>query len=99
VSAAYAKLRTEAGKLGVDLSKIPVDYTEQNLIKLNDAMNKLSTDGIAQVDQGLGNVATNMESAGVAADGLGARMTGAASDVARLDEQVSQTQAFTQRIA
>jgi hypothetical protein len=36
---AYTKLRTEAGKLGVDLASIPVDYTEQNFIELNNAMN------------------------------------------------------------
>jgi membrane-bound lytic murein transglycosylase MltF len=47
VQAAYTKLRTEAGKLGVDLKSIPVDYTEQNLIELNNAMNKLAADGIA----------------------------------------------------
>jgi hypothetical protein len=26
--AAYTKLRAEAGRLGADLSKIPVDYTD-----------------------------------------------------------------------
>ena len=48
--AAYAKLRTEAGKLGVDLKNIPIDYTEQNLIELNNTLNQLAMDGIAKVD-------------------------------------------------
>lgn len=99
VQVAYAKLRTEAGKLGIDLTKIPVDYTEQNLLELNDAMNKLAIDGIAQVDQGLNVIETDMENTGVAANNLGSKMTGAAADVNKLDTQVSQTQAFTQRIA
>jgi ribosome assembly protein YihI (activator of Der GTPase) len=85
VQAAYTKLRTEAGKLGVDLTNIPIDYTEQNLLELNNAMNKLAADGIAQVDQGLDTIEVNMESTGAAADNLGSKMTGAASDVNKLD--------------
>ena len=62
-------------------------------------MNKLAVDGIAQVDQGLNIIEVNMESTGAAADNLGSKMTSAAGDVNKLDAQVSQTQAFTQRIA
>jgi membrane-bound lytic murein transglycosylase MltF len=53
VQDAYTKLRTEAGKLGVDLKNIPVDYTEQNFNELNTAMNQLVANGISQVDTGL----------------------------------------------
>jgi membrane-bound lytic murein transglycosylase MltF len=47
VQAAYTKLRTEAGKLGVDLKNIPVDYTEQNFNELSTAMNQLVVNGIS----------------------------------------------------
>jgi hypothetical protein len=36
--------------LGVDLTNIPIDYTEQNLLELNNAMNNLAADGLAKVD-------------------------------------------------
>lgn len=99
VQAAYTKLRTEAGKLGVDLSNIPVDYTEQNFIELNNAMNQLAADGIANIDAGLNTIQNEMEETGVSADTLGNKMAGASRDVQTLDTQVSQTTAFTQRIA
>ena len=43
---AYANLRTEAGKLGVDLSNIPLDYTEQNLKELTDALIAMKQQGL-----------------------------------------------------
>jgi membrane-bound lytic murein transglycosylase MltF len=56
VQAAYTQLRDEAGRLGVDLTNIPLDYTEQNFNELNTAMNQLVANGISQVDTGLNAV-------------------------------------------
>lgn len=99
IQAAYTKLRTEAEKLGVDLSNIPVDYAEQNFIELNNAMNQLAADGIADIDAGLDTIQNEMEETGVSAGILGNKMAEASRDVQTLDTQVSQTQAFAQRIA
>lgn len=96
--AAYAKLRTEAGKLGVDLKNIPIDYTEQNLIELNNTLNQLAMDGIAKVDQDVGNLQIEFSETGAAAETFGNKMHGAEAEVNKLDATVSNTTAFTERI-
>jgi hypothetical protein len=46
--------------LGVDLSNIPLDYTEQNFNELNAAMNQFVANGISQVDVGLDAIQSEM---------------------------------------
>ena len=97
--AAYAQLRAEAGRLGVDISNIPLDYTEQNFLELNDAMNQLAINGIAQVDAGMDNIQMEMEETNTAAKDLGNGLSIAGGEVQKLDATVSNTTAFTSRIA
>lgn len=97
--AAYAQLRAEAGRLGVDISNIPLDYTEQNFLELNDAMNQLAINGIAQVDAGMDNIQMEMEETNTAAKDLGNGLNIAGGEVQKLDATVSNTTAFTSRIA
>jgi chromosome segregation ATPase len=47
LQSAYTTLRSAAEKLGIELSDIPVDYTEQNFKELEAAMVQLTTNGIA----------------------------------------------------
>lgn len=96
--AAYAQLRAEAGKLGVDLSNIPVDYTEQNFNELNAAMNQLAVNGISQVDIGLNSVQTEMGETSTAAQNLANGMDVAKESVTQLDAKVADARAFTSRI-
>lgn len=98
VQVAYAKLRTEAGKLGIDLTNIPVDYTEQNLLELNDAMNKLAIDGIAQVDQGLNIIETDFNETGEAAQNFGDKINESGEQIKGLDKTASDISALKSRI-
>ena len=96
--AAYAQLRTEAGKLGVDLSNIPVDYTEQNFNELNAAMGQLAINGINQVDAGLNTMQTEMDETSTAAQNLASGVGIAKEGVTELDAKVADARAFTSRI-
>ena len=96
---AYEQLRTSASKLGVDISNIPLDYTEQNFLELNNAMNQLAVNGIAQVDAGMDNIQAEMQETDSAARNLGNGITVAKEDIVKLDQTVSNTTAFTSRIA
>lgn len=96
--AAYAQLRTEAGKLGVDLSNIPVDYTEQNFNELNAAMGQLVINGINQVDAGLNTMQAEMGETSTAAQNLADGVDIAKEGVTELDAKVSEARAFTSRI-
>lgn len=98
VQAAYTKLRTEAGKLGIDLKNIPIDYTEQNLQELNECLNRLATAGIAKVDQDIDNLQTEFEETGNAVQNLGSKMQSAGTDVEQLDQKVKSGEAFAQRL-
>ena len=98
VQAAYTQLRNEAGRLGVDLSNIPLDYTEQNFNELNAAMNQLVTNGVSQVDAGLNTIQSEMSETATSAQDLGDRMNIASAEVTKLDETVANTTAFTERI-
>ena len=98
VQLAYNQLRTEAGKLGVDLSKIPIDYTEENLVELNAALNQLIADGIAKVDQGVNNLQAEFGETSTAAENFGNTMRGTGEEIKKLDETVSNTSAFAERI-
>ena len=98
VQAAYTQLRNEAGKLGVDLTNIPLDYTEQNFNELNTAMNQLVVNGISQVDAGLNTIQSEMGETATSAQNLGDHMNIASGEVEKLDATVSSTTAFTERI-
>ena len=97
--AAYAQLRAEAGRLGVDISNIPLDYTEQNFLELNDAMNQLAINGIAQVDAGMDNIQAEMEETNTAAREMSSGLNTVGGEMQKLDATVSNTTAFTSRIA
>ena len=98
VQTAYAQLRNEAGKLGVDLTKIPLDYTEQSFNDLNTAMNQLVIDGVSQVDASLNTIQFEMGETSTSAQDLGDRMNIASNEVTKLDETVANTTAITERI-
>ena len=97
--AAYAQLRTEASRLGIDISNIPLDYTEQNFLELNNAMNQLAINGIAQVDAGMDNIQIEMEETSNAAKEMDSSLGVAGEEMRKLDATVSNTTAFTSRIA
>lgn len=97
--AAYAKLRTEAEKLGINLSNIPIEYTTENYNQLKEAMEQLALSGIEQVNTELVQIQTNMDATNVSAQAFGTAMSSAGDNVKKLDETVSNTTAFTQRIA
>ena len=99
VQAAYAQLRTEAGKLGVDLSNIPLDYTEQNLEEVTDALQRLKQDGLEQANLDIQNLGQQMEDLGTSTDTLSGHMATAGQAVVELDQRVANTTAFTQRLA
>lgn len=98
VQTAYTQLRNEANRLGVDLTNIPVEYTEEAFNQLNGAMNQLVANGMASVDQGLHNTQATMAEVDQAARKLGGGLSVAGTEVTRLDEAVSNTTAFTERI-
>ena len=96
--AAYTQLRNEAGKLGVELSNIPIEYTEENFAKLNEAMMSLVTEGIAQVNANINSIQVQMEETGTSAQNLGDRMSIAKEEVIKFDATVANTTAFVERI-
>lgn len=70
VQAAYAQLRTEAEKLGVDLTNIPTDYSEQAFEDLNNKLLQLEKEGLDQVSQSCDNMETQLGEAKNATDQL-----------------------------
>jgi uncharacterized coiled-coil DUF342 family protein len=56
-------LRAEAEKLGIDLSDIPLEYTEEGLQALNRKLNQVVSDGITDFNKGINNVEENLEEA------------------------------------
>ena len=96
---AYAALRAEAGRLGVDLTNIPLEYTEQNVEELNNALLLIKQQGLDQVAASTNIVSDNFQQMGDSAGILGDKMNIAKEEVVKLDETVSNTTALTQRIA
>ena len=96
--AAYIKLRTEAGRLGVDLSNIPVDYTEQSFIELDSALKYLATNGIAQVDTRIEELQNQFEDTGASAEAFGEKVKQAGAEVEGLDKRTADVSALKSRI-
>ena len=96
--AAYAKLRTEAGKLGIDLSNIPLDYTEQNLNELTNALMTVKQAGLDQVKQGFDTFRTELGEVSTACDKTKDSIASNKDTFVELDERAQNTQAFVQRI-
>ena len=96
--AAFAKLRAEAKRLGVDLTNIPVDYTEQNFIELNNAMNQLAAEGIAAINTGLDTIQNEFEETGESVGELGVKLKGAGVEIEGLDRRAADVSALKARI-
>ena len=96
--AAYAKLRTEAGKLGVDLTNIPLDYTEQNLKELTDALIAVKQQGLDQVHQGFDTFQVELNETAASCDKTKDSIAENKDTFEELDERARNTQAFAQRI-
>lgn len=98
VADAYAKLRTEAGKLGVNLAGIPVDYTEENLIQLREALERVKTEGIDKVTSGCDVIQQEFYETADSSDRMRESIERNKQTAKELDDRMNQTQAFASRI-
>lgn len=99
LQSAYTALRNEAQKLGVDISNIPIDYTEQNLIQLSDTMLILKQQGMDAANAGIAQMKSSFEEFSSASSRLGSEIKSVGTKVRQMDETVKNSTAFTSRIA
>ena len=68
INNAFSQLQNKAKSLGVDLSNIPLDYTEEGFNQLNIELQKLVSEGISQADNALDNVEVNLNQVKTSSD-------------------------------
>lgn len=95
---AFDTLRASVEKLGIDLSDIPTQYTEQNLEALRAKCDQLKNQGIQDVDTSLGGLETSLRETGEAAEATSDKISESSGEFKKLDDQAGQTQAFASRI-
>lgn len=95
---AFDTLRASVEKLGIDLSDIPTQYTEQNLEALRAKCDQLKNQGIQNIDTSLDGLETSLRETGEAAEATSNKISESTGEFKKLDDQAGQTQAFANRI-
>ena len=85
--------------LGIDLTNIPLEYTEQGMEDLNNVIQNLINQGLEQVDASTDKLVTGLGEARQASEQLSSSMINTGKNLEQLDEQARNTQAFAQRVA
>ena len=95
---AFADLRNEAQRLGVDLTNIPVDYTDQAFQDLTMELVKLKQKGLDQVNDTLQISQKEMGDTADSANNLNGALKQNQKTAEELDERMAAEQAFNNRI-
>ena len=98
IQAAYAQLRTEAEKLGVGLTNIPIDYSEQAFEDLNNKLLQLEKEGLNQVSQSCDNMETQLGNVKNATDQLENSLEENAEAFKKENAAAGEVQGFISRI-
>ena len=98
VTEAYSKLRTEAGKLGINLTDIPIDYTEENLNQLREALERVKTEGLDTVTASCNIIQQEFNETADSSDKMKESLERNKETAKELDDRMNQTQAFANRV-
>ena len=95
---AYSRLRTEAEKLGMDLTGIPIDYTEDNLNQLRETLERVKTEGIDTVTTSCNTIQQEFNETSDSSDRMRESLERNKETAKELDDRMNQTQAFANRV-
>lgn len=98
INQAFTNLRNEAQRLGVDLTNIPVDYTDQAFQDLTNELVKLKKKGLDQLNDALQDSQKEMGNTVVSANNLNGALKQDHKTAEELDERMAAEQAFNSRI-